>query len=199
MKKIVLSLLIIASVLLSVAVATKAAFEDKGEIKGTTFKVGNADVKLVNDLSSDVSDSNLVDVKDGPVFSGIFPGWSRDYGVKLYNNGSLNIALESESEYTTAEDPDSLRESINVEVFNWNDSNENGIAETSEVENVPLAPKKNIIKWKSEGISLGELKAGEIKGLLLKFSVESISSTKQSKSAKYNFVFTGTTDGVTQD
>lgn len=197
MKKVLVVYLVLLAVLVSVVVIAKAAFEDKGEVKGASFTVGNADIKLLSNLSSGTSNENLVDTKDGPVFSNVYSSWTSDYGVKVYNGGTLKFNLNSESFYETANDPDGLREYIYVEVFKWNDVNNNGIVDSYEIPESSLA-KKTILKWKTEGISIGEIDSGETLGLLFRFSVENMSSTKQGKEASYDFVLNATTDGVTQ-
>lgn len=197
MKKIAPAFLLILAVVITAGVATKAAFEDKGVVKGATFSVGNADVKLLDDLRGGVESSNLLDQKPGPVFANLFPGWADDYLVKIYNNGTLAMNVVSQSNYSTADDPGSLREYILAEVFNWNDANSNGVAESEEVSQTSIA-KKSIIKWKSEGIDLGRFDAGELRGFLIRFSADTVSSTKQGLEAKYDFEFAGTTDGVIQ-
>ena len=197
MRKIILSFLTVVVAVGSVVVATKAAFDDVGEVQGTTFTVGNSDLKLLNDLLAGTVESNLVDTKAGPFFSNLFPGWVKDYEVMIYNAGSLDLDVTSESNYTTADDPEDLRSYINVEVFDWSDSNSNGLFDEGE-ETLPSLGKKTIIKWKTEGIPLGLLGAGDFKGLLLRFSLDTIPTTKQGQIAKYDFIFEGTTDGVTQ-
>lgn len=197
MKKLLIVYLGLLAVLVSVAVIAKAAFEDKGEVKGASFTVGNADIKLLSNLSSGTSSENLVDTKDGPLFSNIYPTWNSDYGVKVYNGGTLKFNLNSEAFYETANDPDSLREYIYVEVFKWDDVNNNGVVESLEIPTSPLA-KKTILKWKTEGVAIGEIDSGETLGLLFRFSVEGMPSTKQGKEASYDFVLNATTDGVIQ-
>ncbi len=197
MKKLILSVLVIAVCVLSVIVATKAAFEDTGKVAGSEFSVGNIQMRLLNSLNGGTQEGNLLAQKQGPSFTNLFPGWVRDYSLKLYNNGSLNMLVSSESNYTTAEDPSTLRDYINVEVFDWDDSNNDGDVESGEISGSSLA-KKTLIKWKTEGIPLGILGPSEVKGYVLRFSSESLPDTKQNALAKYDFVFNGTTDGVSQ-
>ena len=197
MKKTILGLLVLMVAISSLTIATKAAFSDTGKVLGTTFMVGSADVKLVDNLSGGVDTSNLVDTKLGPVFANLYPGWSQDYPLKIYNDGSLNINLESSSNYTTADDPGSLREYVNVEIFTWDDANHDGVIDLTEVSSSSLA-KKTLLRWKTEGIPLGTINAGELKGFVLRFSSASIPDTKQGLSAKYDFEFDGTTASVAQ-
>ncbi|MEK7595117.1 MAG: hypothetical protein AAB443_00795 [Patescibacteria group bacterium] len=193
-------IIIFLFVLLIVAggvVTAKAAFENSGEVSGVNFSVGSADIKLLNDLSKGTEEENLLDTKNGPSFENIYSGWSEDYMVKLYNKGSLKMALNSNSDYTAADDPAGLREYIFVEVFEWADTNSNGAIEPEEVSAIPIA-KKTVLKWKTEGIDLGFINPLEVKGYVLRFSLSTIPSTKAGESALYKFVFNGTTDGVSQ-
>lgn len=197
MKKLILSALVITVCVLSVIVATKAAFEDTGKVAGSEFSVGNVQMRLVDNLGEGAQEGNLLVLKQGPVFTNLFPGWGKDYALKLYNNGSLNMLVTSESSYTTADDPSTLRDYINVEIFDWDDANDNGDVESSEISETSLATK-TLIKWKTEGIPLGILGPNEVKGYVLRFSSANLPDTKQTALAKYDFVFNGTTDGVSQ-
>ncbi len=198
MRKIILSFLVLVVSASAIAIATKAAFEDQGKVAGSTFSVGSIDIKLLDNLSGSVSEENLLDQKPGPIFSNLYPGWSKDYVLKLYNDGSLNMTVDSSSSYVTADDPSTLRDYIYVEVFDWNDTNLDGVADSGEVNETALS-KKTILKWKTEGIPIGVISAGDVKGLLLRFTSASLPDSKQGQTAKYDFEFTGTTDGVTQE
>ena len=49
--------------------------------------------------------------------------------------------------------------------------------------------KKTIVKWKTEGLSLGQAATGEVKALVLRFSTDTLPDTKQGKSGVFDFVF----------
>lgn len=187
MKKLILGG-IVALGLLGLAIGiTYAAFTDQSKFMGSTFSVGSADIKLLNDLAGGTDSSNLTDQKQAPSFVNITPHWSQDYLVKIYNNSTTNLNLTSSSDYTTANDPDSLRSYIFVEIFDWNDTNNNGQFDTGELGT--SYGRKTIIKWKSEGFNLGQLNNGDVRGLVLRFSTDDLSDTKQGKTGIFDFTF----------
>lgn len=177
---------ILAGTLLITGIAA-ANFGDRGEILGSQFSVGSADVKLLNDTSGGIIETNLADTLQGPSFTNIYPGWSQDYALKLYNNATGHLQLSSNAEYDTANDPDSIRSDIFVEIFNWNDADNDGLVSDAEIGST--FGRKTIIKWKTEGYDLGSLSQGSVKGLLLRFSVDTISDTKQGANAVFDFNF----------
>jgi len=166
---------------------TWAAFSDKGDVLGSSFSVGNSDIKLLNSLTNGTIEDNLRDTLPGPSFANISPNWTQDYLIKLYNNGTTGLQLSSNSNYATANDPDDLRSYIYVEIIPWNDENNNGIVDTAE-EGASFG-KKTITKWKTEGIDLGTINVGTTAGYILRFSVGALSDTKQGKSAIFDFEF----------
>src|SRR3989344_3261601 len=124
--------LVITLGLIATAGIAYASFADKGEILGSSFSVGSADIKLLIDITGGVDDSNLTDQLNGPSFTNITPNWEEDYLVKLYNNASTALQLTTNADYLTANDPDDLRSIIYVEPIPWNDINNNGIVESGE-------------------------------------------------------------------
>ncbi len=175
------------AVILGLIGVTYAAFSDKGKVLGSSFSIGNADIKLLSDLTQGVGNSNLVDETPGPVFTNIGQSWHKDYPIKLYNNGTYKMSIVSHSNYETANDPDDLRQYIFAEIFPWDDANNDGLATTDEIGT--SVGKKTIIKWKTEGFSLGDFDPGEILGFIVRFSTETLSDTKQGKQAIYDFEF----------
>ena len=119
--------------------------------------MGSADLKILNDVTLGLDPLNLVEVKEGPVFENISPNWSQNYLMKIYNNATTNLALTTNANYETANDPADLRSIIFVEPFEWNDANGDGIVDTGE-EGTSLG-RKTIVKWKTEGYNLGTLKS----------------------------------------
>ncbi len=117
-KRLTITFLLIAALILAAGVAV-AAFGDKGEILGSNFSIGSADIKLFKDLSGGTTSENLVDELNGPTFANISPNWSEDYPLKIYNNAPIHIQLTSNADYITANDPDDLRQIIYVEPINW--------------------------------------------------------------------------------
>src|SRR3990167_8977967 len=113
-------------------------------------------------------------------------------GASFSVNGSDgNVMLTSNANYLTANDTAELRSIINVEPIEWNDANSNGVVDEAELGN--SLGKKTIIKWKTEGFDLGVVSGGGVKGLVLRFSTDSVSSTKQGQSATYDFDFNSIT------
>ena len=174
-------------VLVAIVGATFAAFAYKGKVLGTAFSIGSSDMKFLIDLANSTDTANLTDELQGPSFNNISANWTKDYLIKLYNNGTSQVQLASNANYLTANDPDDLRSIIYVEPFEWNDANTNGALDTGEL-GVSYG-RKTIVKWKTEGYALGTLDQGGIKGLLLKFSTDTVSDTKQGKSGIFDFEF----------
>jgi hypothetical protein len=181
----VLGMLLAAGLTIGIAYA---AFTDENKVLGSTFSVGSADIKFFNNLAGNTEPTNLVDELPGPTFTNIGQTWSSDYPLKIYNNGTSPVSLTSHSFYETANDPAELRSDISVEIFEWNDANYNGLTDPSEVDNVGIA-KKTLVKWKTEGIGLGQLNAGVFRSFVLRFSTTNLSETKQGQSALFDFEF----------
>jgi len=167
--------------------ASWAAFADKGEVLGSTFSVGSANIRLLQDLAGGIDPSNLVEQLTGPSFQNISPNWNQNYLVKLYNNGTSQMQLTTHARYVTTNDPQDLRTLIYVEPFKWNDANANGVLDTGE-EGTSLG-RKTLVKWSTEGYDLGTLATGQIQGVLLKFSTDAVSDSKQGATAIIDFVF----------
>ncbi len=176
---------VIAAVITAVGI-TWAAFSDKGKVLGSTFSVGNSDIKLLENLSGITSQDNLKDELSGPNFVNLTPNWTQDYLLKIYNNGSTALQVTSNSEYETANDPDDLRSYIYVEPMDWDDSNGNGQLDLGEEGS--SYGKKSITKWKTEGFDLQKIDMGTTRGFILRFSTTNLSDTKQGKTGSYDFV-----------
>ena len=187
MKKRIVLFLYLLVFLVGVSGVVYAAFSDKAKYTGTKLSVGNADIKLLKDLKLGIDSTNLSDVLEGPVFSNITPFWIQDYLVKIYNNASGPVQLTSVANYETVNDPDELRSVIYIEPFIWNDANSSGTLDTGEL-GASLG-RKTIIKWKTEGYDIGRMESGEVKGVVLRFSADAISDTKQGKNASFDFEF----------
>jgi predicted ribosomally synthesized peptide with SipW-like signal peptide len=186
--KKLLYLLGISTLALSLIVGiTYAAFTDKAEVLGSTFSVGSANLMFLEDLALGTDPSNYRDELTGPSFVNIGPGWTQDYLLKLISLGTSEISISTNAYYETANDPESIREDILVEVIKWYDTNQNGILDDGE--EGPSLGQKTIIKWKTEGFTLGNLFYGQTMGLILRFSAPSISETKQGASAVFDFEF----------
>ena len=190
MKKIPNKYAVFIAVLVTILVVsgvTYAAFSDKAKQTGASFSVGSSDIKLLKSITGGVDADNLADEISGPSFSNITPSWTSDYALKVYNNATTSIQLTSNANYLTANDPDDLRSILYVEPIGWNDTNSNGIGDAGET-GVSYG-RKTFVKWKTEGYDFGQVTPGSIKGLLLRFSTDAVSDTKQGKSAVFDFEF----------
>lgn len=170
-----------------IAGITYAAFSDKAKVLGSSFSVGSANLMFLESLSMGTDPSNYKDELPGPTFTNIGTGWTQDYLVKLISMASSKITISTNAFYETVNDPDDLRSDINVEIIKWYDTNQNGIVD--EGEEGPIVGKKTIIKWKTEGFTLGDLYYGQVMELILRFSAPTISELKQGASAVFDFEF----------
>lgn len=156
-------------------------------MRGASFTTSNIEIRFLKDLSLGVSPENLTSEIQGLTFDSIYNYWTSDYLVKLTNNSSNPVKVSSYSNYSTVDDPASLRYSLFVEMFPWNDVNSNGIVEEGELDTA--LGKKNFVKWKTEGFDLGNFESKVIKSYLLRFSAEGITDTKVGQTGKFDFEF----------
>ena len=187
MKKIFTTYLLALLILSLISGVTLAAFTDKASILGASFSVGSSDIKLLKDLALGVLDTNLADELEGAEFNDLGPNWTQDYPLKIYNNSTSNVLITSNANYETSNDPDDLRQEIYVEPISWDDINNNGVVEESELGTV--LDKKTIVKWKTEGYAFGELQSGQVLGVVLRFSTANLAESKQGSSAVFDFEF----------
>jgi hypothetical protein len=184
------NVLVLVVVLLLVVGVGYAAFKDKVQILGMSVTVGSADLRLLNDLGGGVVSENLVDSKSGPAFENISPNWVADYPLALFNNSPSILNLTINSFYETANDPADLRQIIFMELIAWDDANFDGLVDPNEL-GVSYG-KKTIVKWKTEGMDLGQMASGGVKAYVLRFSTDSIPDSKQGTSAVFDFEFNAT-------
>jgi hypothetical protein len=187
MKKNIVLAIILVLVTVGSLGAAYAAFSDKSKYLGTSFSVASADLKILNNVAEGTESWNLVDEKEGPVFTNIAQNWSQEYLIKIYNNATTDLTIGSTAYYETANDPGELRQIIFVEPFEWNDSNGNGYVDNGE-KGISYG-RKTIIKWKTEGFNLGQLGQGQVKGLILNFSTDAVADSKQGFTLLYDFEF----------
>lgn len=164
-----------------------AALSNKVMLKGVSFKTSTVELKFLRDITAGSSSDNLTSEISGVSFDGIVNEWSQDYSVKIHNTSNTSLQVKSFSNYTTAEDPASLRYSLFVEVFPWNDSNNNGLIDEGELGS--SLGLKNFVKWKTEGFDLGTFESGKTYGFLLKFSADGLTDSKQGQSGNFDFEF----------
>lgn len=187
MKKIVYTYGALAVLIILVAGVTYAAFSDRGNVLGSTFTVGSADIKLLKDVTGGTGSENLAEELPGPSFSDISPNWSADYKVKIFNSASTPVTLTTNSYYETVNDPADLRSIIFIEPILWEDNNGDGVVDAGELG--ASYGRKTIIKWKTEGFNLGPLAPSSVRSLILRLSTDAVSETKQGASALFDFQF----------
>lgn len=178
------SLLVMAVGLMGVAYAS---FTDQSKFMGSRFSIGSADLKLLNDLAGGTGASNLVDTKPVPSYDNISPGWSSNYLIKVYNNGTQPVTLSSKMDYLTSNDLMDIRELLYMEPYAWDDANNDGLAD--EVEQGISYGRKLFTAWKSTGFNFGELGAGDTKALIMRFSADNIANVKMGAVGTFDFMF----------
>lgn len=164
-----------------------AALSNKILMKGVAFKTSTVELKFLRNLISGSSSDNLTSEISGVSFDGIVNGWTTDYLVKINNSSQNNLQVKSFANYATADDPASLRYSLYVELFPWNDLNNNGVVDSNEL-GTSLGVK-NFVKWKTEGFDLGSFESSKTYGYLLRFTADGITDTKQGQSGSFDFEF----------
>lgn len=156
-------------------------------MKGISFKTSNVELKFLKDISLGSLPENLTSEISGVTFEGILNGWSTDYLVKINNTSANQLQIKSFANYSTSEDPASLRYSLFVEILPWYDSNSNGYVDEGEL-GTSLGIK-NFVKWKTEGFDLGNFESGKTYGYLLRFTADGITDSKQGQSGNFDFEF----------
>lgn len=167
-----------------------AAFQTRGQVKGTSFTTGSAEILFYNDLAGTATDTNLVTEKSFSPFELIGPNWTDTRLVKLYNKGteSLNLTLIAE---LSGQDS-TLSDNLNVEIFDWNDANSDGVLDEDEL-GISLGTK-TLTVWQTSSYDLGTFESEASKSFVLKFSVGDITDELQKANVTYNFVFNGETN-----
>lgn len=168
---------------------TFATFSDTADFSSSTFSVASSDIKLLNVIGGGTDSTNLVDEKAGPQFEDIIPYWSKDYLVQIYNNSNSDVALSSWADYenVATNDPAELRQYIFVEMYDWDDLDGNGDIQQEEIG--ASYGRKTILKWKTEGFDLGVIPSDQIRGIILRFSTDNLSDSKQGATLLYDFKF----------
>jgi hypothetical protein len=156
-------------------------------MKGVAFKTSTVELKFFKDIASSAVAENLTSEISGVAFDNIINGWSNDYLVKIQNTSANPLQVKSFANYSTADDPASLRYSLYVEVIPWNDSNNNGLAEETELST--SLGVKSFVKWKTEGFDLGSFESNKSYGYVLRFTADGITDSKQGQSGAFDFEF----------
>lgn len=164
-----------------------ANFFDKSNVLGSTFSVASSDIKLLQNNTLGTNQSNLIDYLEGPDFDNINPYWQKDYLIKIYNNGSANLDIISNSDFLLTNDPKNISKILFVEIIEWNDANSNGVVD--EQEGVYSFGKKSFEMWKAQGINIGTINKQNLKGYILRFTTQAISDDLQGATALFDFTF----------
>jgi hypothetical protein len=164
-----------------------AALANKIMMKGASFTTSTVQLKFLKNLAGGINSDNLSSQIDGVVFNNILDGWQQDFLVKIVNNSSQSLQVKSYANYLTEQDPASLRYSLFVELFPWNDINNNGVFDSGE-EGVSLG-KKSFVKWKTEGFDLGAFESNKTYGYVLRFTSDGITDSKQGANGVFDFEF----------
>ena len=118
MKKVLLSLGIIALVAGVVAGATFALFSDQAEVAANTISTGTADLEVRGHGWHDGSyyDRITFDMN----WDNVYPGWTDSYDVRLKNASSSDIVFDVTAHINidSGNDSDGLREVIEMEIYN---------------------------------------------------------------------------------
>lgn len=167
-----------------------AAFQTKGQVKGTSFTAGSAEILFYSDLSKSSDSSNLISEKSFSPFELIGPNWEDTRLVKIYNKGTENLKLTFGAEVVGTDS--TLSQNLNIEVFKWNDTNSNGILDDDELGG--SSGKKTLKQWQTSSYDLDTFETKTTKSFALKFSVGDLTDEFQKANVTYNFVFNGETE-----
>ena len=180
MKKILISVAIIAVVATISVGATGAYYTANESVEGNTIITGDADLKVkapeVNTWGNYPTD--FLGTGD------VYPGWSMTHEVELKNGSSADIAmaLTAKLEFEHYNDNDNLRDVLEMKVYN----EEQGI-ETE---------RKTLEEWrKNDGEEyVGVLNKDEVKTLEVEFSFPTNgdqNDLQNAQIANFNLVFDG--------
>ena len=179
MKKVLLSLGIIALVAGVVAGATFAFFSDTATVEGNTFSTGSADLEIRR-----VDAGSWGDSISGVDFDNIYPGWVAEETIQLRNDSSADIGMDivPEFEREAGTDSDMLRDLITLQFFD-EEGNAKGSALT-------------LSDWKDSEWVLDHLPNGEESQVwTLRFELpstgENQNELQDSDAIGFNLVFNG--------
>lgn len=196
MRRLISGLLLVTLCLVSLFEATAAALSEDVKVAGTSFTIGteagtggggNTALKFLVNVAGAIENSNLSDSINGPSFGEISSTWTDQMELKVYNKGTKELNLITKANYIN--DPNTLRDDIFVNVLAWDDVNNNGQAEASEVGQ--SYGYNTILRLKNDTFPSGSVGAGEVKGFVLRFDGTGVSEANFGQSAVYDFIFTG--------
>ncbi len=195
-RRILTSLLIIVSVTASIAVSTQAAFTATATVSGINFSTGNASLQLFGNLgyTNAGNNGNLTHTLPGTGFSDIRPNWSKQYLLKYFNAGSMD--LDTSIRAIIKEDTSNLASHIQVQTWIWQDSNGNGAYDGTDVL-TPVGTQQTITSLANTPIPLGVLARHNARGLRMLFTTQDLPDETQQKKLVVDFVLNGTTANIT--
>jgi predicted ribosomally synthesized peptide with SipW-like signal peptide len=204
MKNLLKSVVMLVAVGAVMANATLAAFTAQAVVTGNTFSTGSASLLLYKDLAGDAVEDNLSQTLDNTVdFSNIVPGWTQDYVAKVFNAGTVPLNLTVNTLPTVSNT--ALQNEIKVEVFLWDDSNGDGVVDDGEL-GASVGGPMTMLAWQGlapTGIPVNSnFGVGETQGVVFRFTTWNLindadeTDELQGETMTYDFIFDGTTDGV---
>ena len=167
-----------------------AAFQTQGQVKGTSFTAGSAEILFYSSLAGTTDSSNLLSEKSFSPFELIGPNWLDTRLIKIYNKGTENLKLTFGAEVVGTDS--TLSQNLNIEVFNWNDSNNDGVLADDELGT--SFGTKTLKQWQTASFDLGTFETKTTKSFALKFSAGDLTDEFQKANVTYNFVFNGETE-----
>lgn len=202
-KKIMLSIFTCFFSLLGMASAVYALVQETVKITNMGFEVAssfdgsatptptptsaNSSLKMLKQLDLGSASTNLSDTVSGIVFKNMTPTFDQSFPIKVYNQGQVNLNLVASADYIS--DPNTLRDDIFVAVYEWNDTNSNGVVDSNELGT--KYGEDTILRLKNDTFALGAITPNQIKGLVYKFKGTGLSSANYGQSAVFDFKLVG--------
>ncbi|MCB0514207.1 MAG: hypothetical protein KDC60_07260, partial [Bacteroidetes bacterium] len=163
----------------------EAIFETSNDLSSNEQTLDKNSLVFLKDNALDYSISNIANSIKGPHFTDIDNKWKDTYTFTLYNQSTEDINIISKSNYI--EDPDTLRDDIFVAIHRWEDNDNDGKFDDSEL-GVQL-DYNSILRWRNDTFNLGKISSNSMKKFVLVFDGSGISSANLGKKAIYSFKF----------
>ena len=177
MKKVLLSLGIIALVAGVVAGASFAFFSDTATVEGNTFSTGSADLEIRR-----VDAGNWGDSITGVNFDNIYPGWVAEEEIKLRNDSSADIGMDIVPYIEISNDGSDLRHEVTLQFLEGGEE---------------LTDEKTLNDWRNNEEVLKHLENGEVgEELTLKFTLPSTGELQNDLQDSYELNFDLIFDGI---
>ena len=162
-----------------------ATFQTSSELSSNEQTLDNNTLVFLKNNSNSYSNNNISKSIAGPNFKDIDNNWKDSYEFTLYNQGDKDITVISKANYV--EDPDGLRDDIFVALHNWNDKNDNGKFDDSELGE--QLEYNSILRWRNDTFNLGNLESKSANKYVLVFDGSGITDANLDKKAIYSFRF----------